>query len=425
MIDREHSSRRSIVEELHLRRWPAIAAPAQIVQQLRLVSANERGAEAAVLTELEATATSVSGEGRRHLSGSWASGSSFAWERHTEASAFTCFASYDGFAGKEAAKDADTQSLAWESRWPGEILRATRIYVLESEREAEAVVAQLSFKTSELVSCYLYDGIRIWSDFQIGEDGFGRLVVAASGAAASDLARVIQRLQELGNYRNLALLGLPVAQEHWRSLDRLEESLATFANHVNSSDMADDELLERVGLISAKLMTISAQVRYRISATQAYAQLVQERLDDLSPQKIKGYQSLLEFTQRRLLPAVRTCAVHAKREADLLAATTHFTSLLRARIETKIENQNARVLESLNRSSARQVRLQQLVEGLSIVALSYYAVGLISYVIKGVEAVRPDFPGPESLSVAALLFLTVIGFSLKTMKKRLFNENVE
>jgi uncharacterized membrane-anchored protein len=39
----EHTLRRKVVGEMHLRRWPKISAPMQIIQVLRLVSREERG----------------------------------------------------------------------------------------------------------------------------------------------------------------------------------------------------------------------------------------------------------------------------------------------------------------------------------------------------------------------------------------------
>jgi uncharacterized membrane-anchored protein len=122
-----------------------------------------------------------------------------------------------------------------------------------------------------------------------------------------------------------------------------------------------------------------------MSATAAYGQLVGERLAELRPGPIAGYPSLVDFTQRRLLPAVRTCSAFSRRERELTRRTAHVTSLLRTRIETRIENQNARVLVALNRSAKMQLRLQHLVEGVSVVAISYYSVSLLSYLLAGFE----------------------------------------
>jgi uncharacterized membrane-anchored protein len=40
----------------------------------------------------------------------------------------------------------------------------------------------------------------------------------------------------------------------------------------------------------------------------------------------------------------------------------------------------------MNHRAKQQFRLQQTVEGLSIAAVSYYVVGLIAYLLKGIDA---------------------------------------
>jgi uncharacterized membrane-anchored protein len=57
------------------------------------------------------------------------------------------------------------------------------------------------------------------------------------------------------------------------------------------------------------------------------------------------------------------------------------TSLLRTQIEMALQAQNAALLQSMDRNAERQLRLQHVVEGLSVVAVSYYAVSLLSYVL--------------------------------------------
>jgi uncharacterized membrane-anchored protein len=47
--------------------------------------------------------------------------------------------------------------------------------------------------------------------------------------------------------------------------------------------------------------------------------------------------------------------------------------------------QNRQILQSMNARAAQQLRLQQSVEGLSVAAISYYVIGLISYLGKGAK----------------------------------------
>jgi uncharacterized membrane-anchored protein len=55
--------------------------------------------------------------------------------------------------------------------------------------------------------------------------------------------------------------------------------------------------------------------------------------------------------------------------------------LLRTRVDVERSAQNQKLLESMDKRADLQLRLQRTVEGLSVVAISYYAVNLASYAI--------------------------------------------
>lgn len=386
----EHELRRTVVAEMHLRRWPQLVAPCTIMQVVSVVPPEDREAEQARLADLPPETVLDPGNNPRHVSGRFASGVSFGWERHSEASTVTLIIGADAGSEARASEWAGAQALEWALRLPGKVLRATRIAVVEDEAAATALLPGMDFEPLDLVTCYVGTGnrargARIWSDFRLRQDGFGRIVVAANGMAPGDLSRTVQRLQELGNYRNLALLGLPVAQAGWKVLDGIERQLGAITGKIALPDVTDDALLEEVTRLSMQLASEATTSDYRMSATEAYATLVAERLDDLRIRPCRGYQSLSDFTQRRLLPAVRTCAAHRRRSEQLAQRTAQFVSLFRTRIETRIENQNARLLASMERNGDRQLRLQQLVEGFSVVALTYYGVSLAGHLLEGLE----------------------------------------
>lgn len=310
-------------------------------------------------------------------------------------------------------------ALEWVLSLPGKIMRSSRIVLVQDEDIAERLLPEVGFEGDDLVSCHVADGARIWSDFRLREEGYGALVIAANGMAPGDLSRTVQRLQELGNYRNLALLGLPLAQAGWKRLDRIEDVLTALGQQVGEDDRADDSLLRQVTNLSMELMTEAAASDFRLSATAAYAMLVEERLNDLAIRPIPGFQSLADFTQRRFLPAVRTCAAHRRRQETLAQRAAQFVSLFRSRVQTRIENQNARLLHSMEESISTQLRMQQLVEGLSVVALSYYALSLLHYLLAGLEHA---FHGvPEVVILALLTPLVVAGMWLAVhrLKRRI------
>lgn len=107
--------------------------------------------------------------------------------------------------------------------------------------------------------------------------------------------------------------------------------------------------------LSLDLVSIATAVSFRLSATSGYARLVDERMQSLAVEPVAGFPSLNDFTQRRYLPAVRTCEAMSVRLEQLSARAALFTSLLRTRIETRIENQNAQH-QPLNRQAERFAR---------------------------------------------------------------------
>ncbi|MFM1827121.1 MAG: hypothetical protein RLY67_502, partial [Pseudomonadota bacterium] len=66
------------------------------------------------------------------------------------------------------------------------------------------------------------------------------------------------------------------------------------------------------------------------------------------------------------------------------------TQILRTRIEFVNERQTQALLASMDRRAKLQLKLQQTVEGLSLVVLTYYAVGLIGYMTKGLVSIGLD-----------------------------------
>jgi uncharacterized membrane-anchored protein len=83
---------------------------------------------------------------------------------------------------------------------------------------------------------------------------------------------------------------------------------------------------------------------------------------------------------------MRTCRSVKERQAKLSDKLMRAISLLRSWIDVELEHQNRDLLASMNNRARQQLHLQQTVEGLSVAAISYYVVSLISYLVKG-------FPG--------------------------------
>jgi uncharacterized membrane-anchored protein len=188
-------------------------------------------------------------------------------------------------------------------------------------------------------------------------------------------------------------------------LSAIEGELATLTAAMTDTDEAiaealsravDDEkeLLRSITGLAARLEKLSLDNSYRFSASKAYFRLVRARIQELREIRIEGVPTVDEFMDRRLAPAMSTCESIARRQEALAGRIAHTNDLLRTRVGIVQEQQNRKILESMNRRAAQQLRLQQAVEGLSVVAISYYLAGLFNYAGKALKAagwlINPD-----------------------------------
>ena len=118
--------------------------------------------------------------------------------------------------------------------------------------------------------------------------------------------------------------------------------------------------------------------------------------------------------ERRLAPAINTCATIARRQEDLSSRIARNSQLLRTRVDIELERQNQELLAQMNRRAKIQLRLQETVEGLSVVAITYYASQLVSYVAKGAK----DFITPATPELITALSIPLIaGFVFMGMRR--------
>src|SRR5215470_5227365 len=88
------------------------------------------------------------------------------------------------------------------------------------------------------------------------------------------------------------------------------------------------------------------------------------------------------------------------------------SGLLSTRVEIAREKQNQALLASMDRRAKLQLRLQQTVEGLSVAAITYYVVGLVGYVAKGLKAsgmpVDPEIAMAAAIPIVVIILMVVL-----------------
>jgi len=413
MTIQDHPLRDALSAEMHVRRLPRMTAPSRIMQVVTLLGEANTDAARHHIEALKRLATVLV-----PLSAKYAmlliDGVTLVWERHTEFATYTLLR--PGITAEPFdPADFDPVRDRLYAGMPGEIIRSTQIALVAGDAWDPTVLdLPRWFSDAATVVCDVAGGLaRIASDFRLNPDGYGRLLVHDRGLQHDEAGQLLLRLQELGNYRNMALLGLPLAQRLTPVVSGLEARLAELTQAVSERSSQDDQLLDELSFLSAELARLLAETRYRMSATRAYAQLSEDRLTSLNIGVVRGYQSLDDFTERRLIPAVRTCDSFSARLEDLSRRAAWTSDLLRTRIDIALARQNRDLLASMDRRTDLQLRLQQTVEGLSVVAISYYLVALIGHMLEPVTWVRHEV----AMAFAVPIVVGCVGLGLYRMRR--------
>lgn len=315
------------------------------------------------------------------------------WERHTEYSTYTVY----------RAKPFETPfehpaiqyvPQEWLACLPGELLVATHI-ALEDRSRPKRSLHELAtlFASGTVIGSKVAGGAAsVWSDNQIHRDNFGRILIHDENLRSRQIGRLVQRLLEIETYRMLAMLPIPVTRKIIPQLARADQCLATLiASNVELNSIEDEQrLLDELTRLAAETERLSAQTSHRFNASRAYYDIVKLRITELREERIEGLQMLQEFMIQRLSSAMGTCElVHTKLET-LSMRLGRASALLRTRVDLSMEAQIRDLLKSMDHRAHVQLRMQETVEGLSVVVLSYYLLGILGYGLKALKAAGQD-----------------------------------
>ena len=333
------------------------------------------------------------------------------WERHTEFSSYTFFVR--GAGTRHFAEPAvRAVPPEWLAQIPGRSIVALHAELIERAKPVPGgSEIGAAFGGNYVVGAGVGDGAgAAFTDFRVHADGCGRVLVFDRELSRFQAGRTLQRLFEIETYRMMALLALPVARELAPRLAAMERELAQVAAALAQGGAGDERLLDQLTRLAAEVESAVGESRYRFGATRAYHDLVNGRIAELRERRLPGTQTIREFMQRRLDPAMATCDSTSRRLLELSERVARASSLLSTRVGVARERQNQELLAQMNRRARLQLRLQETVEGLSIVAITYYAVGLVGHAAEAFEAagwhVNPSLAmGIAILPVAALAAL--------------------
>ena len=419
-----HPQRVQLNDEVHARPPEPLTAPSRLSYLALLCDPAQRDASFDSVAALARTCGVAPPEpGDSHYSADL-----FAfrikWERHTEFVRYTFIVA----AGDEDPFEKTALSAIpadWVAALPGQLMVAAHLVLMPDDYKDPATLGAKLFAREVLVGATVADGSALaFTDFRIYPDGFSRLLVQDRGMTPWQAGRVCQRLLEIDTYRIMALLALPVAQALAPVIARCEQELARItAAMVTAGDADEPLLLDRLTRLAAEIDSRQADNLYRFSAAAAYDGIVKNRIEELREHRITGLQTLQEFTERRLDPAMNTCRSVAARQEELSRRVARATQLLATRVGVTRERQSQSLLEAMNRRVKLQLRLQSTVEGLSIAAVTYYVSALVGKLAEGAHEaglkIEPTLVVACSVPVVAVL----MALALRRMRRHLRRED--
>ncbi|PRY95535.1 putative membrane-anchored protein [Hasllibacter halocynthiae] len=384
---RDHELRYALANELHARPFPALSAPCHAaylaIKRPEDAAGRDRDADFAhLLALLDRFGAPHPPPGATHWFGRLGR-HELKWEAHTEFVTYTLMG--DGVSERPFDGTLFSSFPAdWLAQAPGVRMTSALIRV-EMHPGDDAIRARLGkwFVGESLAVSDVLDGsATIAGDFRIDAAGHMRFAVwVHDHAGERRIGRIVQRLCEIETYKAMSMLGLARVRSVGRELARLDAALSTLMGDC-TGDIEDPEGTLR-GLLttSAELEALLASSSFRFGASRAYEAIVNQRIEVLREERFGGRQTFGEFMMRRFDPAMRTVKATQRRMEAMAERAMRVSGLLRTRVDVMRSAQNQELLASMDQRADAQLQLQKAVEGLSLVAISYYAVNLVVYLL--------------------------------------------
>ncbi len=407
----DHPLRYKLANELHARPFPTMAAPCTVVY-LAVKRPNEAVSRDRsvdldhLIALLDRHGVSHPQPGATHYSGQIGR-YTLKWEQHTE------FVTYTVFSEGLSKRDFDPDDFAvfpedWLKDAPGQRITSAIIRVMDrpSVEKIGACLADWFVLESLAVSSVADDAAIVAGDFRIDPAGHLRFAMFSSPQTGDRrIGRIVQRLCEIETYKTMSMLGFSRAKDLSGRIGELDNNLSALMVDMTGSDQNPAETLNQLLSISSELETIAARSSFRFGATGAYEAIVGQRIAALREERFDGRQTFAEFMMRRYEPAMRTVKSTQNRLQALSDRAIRAGDLLRTRVDVERSAQNQALLESMDRRADLQLRLQRTVEGLSVVAISYYAVSLAAYLLYPLT----ETTGLSKGMLTAIVALPVVG----------------
>ncbi|MEE9313044.1 MAG: DUF3422 domain-containing protein [Rhizobiaceae bacterium] len=339
------------------------------------------------------------------------------WERHTEFTSYTFI--QQNVRNRDKFVPWAEREIGW-SGVPGKMLVSLLIGIENKRSPVWSSKERFSWGEEQPICSSSVMGGTTTIETDLTADSFGntRYLIKTSSKEPSRLGRMLQRLLEIETYGNFCLYAWKDAKEIGPLLGEAERRLGDVITRLaRESGEPDESILADLTDLSAFHEATTERAHFRLNASLAYHEIAMRRLKELREERVAGAQRLANFMKRRMNPAARTYKSILRRQEETAQRINRATQLLRGRIEVAIGKQNQELLRSMNARAEAQYKLQKTVEGLSVVAISYYALGILTYLITVFKGNLGGFSVKEVVGMTVPLVFLGVWWSVRKIRK--------
>lgn len=253
------------------------------------------------------------------------------------------------------------------------------------------------------------------------------------------VARTIDTLVAIENYTHLILFPFHAFTQSVDEVHQYEQRHLSQRGVITEEiETATPQKLQHwLTMMTQDFMNVSRMaesMRYKLSASVPYDRIIRANLALLHEQTLTGCRRISEYVDGKTIGVAAGYQQFVRRINALVNDFQGSIAVIRTKVELQLqdqnlalENQNLKLLRNMDKTTRRQAILQNTVEGLSVIVISYYLSGLGSYVFKAMETLgwidhHDLFSGlfvPISLGIAFGLIL----IGRKFIYKRRFDDS--
>lgn len=287
----------------------------------------------------------------------------------------------------------------------------------------------------------LEEDISVATSFTPDEHGRERYVIWSPDPALfrSNVARLISILTTLENYTHLILLPY---QAFSRSVDQVHnfEQRHLYQRTLITKELKQathgtlQQWLEGLTHDFLEVGRLADSMRFRLSPAVPYDRIVQSNTRALQERPLPFGRTLTDYIQWKITGVVDGYQQLLTRIHALEQDFGGTIAVLRTKVELVLQeqnlaqqDQNVKLLASVDQTTKSQAVLQHTVEGLSVIVIAYYLSGLANYIFKALH----EAGWLSNYSLASGIFVPIaLGFSFalitlgrKHLHKKLFSAN--